>query len=98
MDKFLIKVIEQIGLSRGDVRYDVRFKNSRVEMFYTANKDKSVKHLNKQINFKKGDVILTAISYKYAKPELKKILGKFFSEVKIYTDPKETYALALCKR
>lgn len=98
LDKFLIKVIEQIGLSKKDVRYDVRFKNSRVEMFYVINKDKVVKHLNKKIGFIEGDVILTAISYKYTKNELRDNISKFFSDVKIYTDKSESYALAFCKK
>ncbi len=98
LDNFLIQVIKQLGFKNTEVSYCVRFKNSRVEMFYEIKKDKKVNHLGRTVNFKKGDIIITAISYKYTKPEFKKILYKFFSNVKIYTDKEETYALALCKK
>jgi len=98
IDIFLIEVIKQLGLEEKSVEYDVRFKDSRVEMFYTIKKDKTINYLGRTLNFKKGDIIVTAISYKYTKSELKKILEKFFSSVKIYTDKEETYALALCKK
>ncbi|MFA6145958.1 MAG: L-histidine N(alpha)-methyltransferase [Patescibacteria group bacterium] len=98
LDKFLIKVIEQIGLSKRDVKYDVKFKNSRVEMFYVVNKNKTIKHLNKKIYFNEGDIILIAISYKYNEDEFRKNISKFFSDVKIYTADDKSYALAFCKK
>jgi len=98
INKWLIQITQQLGLSKDDVEYDARFVNSRVEEIYIIKKDKTIKHLGRKVNFRKGDLIIAAISYKYAKPELKKILEKFFSSVKIYTDKDETYALALCKK
>lgn len=98
INNWLIKIPQQLGLSREDITYDVRFMNSRVEELYILNKDKTIRHLGRTLQFKKGDVIITAISYKYSMPTFKKILGKFFSQVSIYSDAKKTYALALCKR
>jgi len=98
INKWLVQIPLQLGLSEGEINYDVRFVNSRIEELYILKKDKTIKHLGRTLNFKKGDVIITAISYKYTKPEFKKMLEKFFSEVKIYPDPKDTYALALCKK
>ena len=98
MDKFLISVINQLGLNTNGVKYSARFKNSRVEMIYTLKDNKTIKHLGRTLNLRKGDMIITAISYKYSKKEFKKILSKFFSQVKLFTDPKETYGLALCKK
>lgn len=98
LDIFLIHVMNQLGFSNSEVSYNVRFKNGRVEMFYCVKKDKSIKHLGKTLNFKKGDTIITAISYKYTKTEFRRILSKFFSSVKIHTDEKNTYALAICKK
>jgi len=98
IEKFLVRVINHIGLSNEDVSYEVRFKDSRVEMIYILKKDKTVSYLNKKIRFYKGDFIITAVSYKYSKEEFQKILSKFFKDVKIYTDTEKTYALALCKK
>ncbi|MBS3117669.1 L-histidine N(alpha)-methyltransferase [Candidatus Woesearchaeota archaeon] len=98
INKWLIQIPQQLGLSKDDIEYDVRFLNSRVEELYILKKDKKIKHLGKTLNFKKGDVVITAISYKYTKPGFNKILEKFFSKVKIYSDSQETYALALCKK
>lgn len=98
INKWLVQIPQQLGLTKNDIAYDVRFVNSRIEELYILKNDKTIKHLGRTLNFKKGDVIITAISYKYTKPEFKKILEKFFSSVKIYSDSKDTYGLALCKR
>ncbi|MCF7860837.1 L-histidine N(alpha)-methyltransferase [Candidatus Woesearchaeota archaeon] len=98
INNWLVQIPQQLGLTKKDIAYDVRFVNSRIEELYILNNDKTIKHLGRTLNFKKGDVIITAISYKYTKPEFKKILEKFFSSVKIYSDSRDTYGLALCKR
>lgn len=98
INKWLVQIPQQLGLTEEDVDYDVRFVNSRIEEIYIIKNDKSIKHLGREVSFKKGDIIIVAISYKYAKPEFQKILSKFFSSVKIYTDEENTYALALCKK
>ncbi len=98
LDKFLFKVIEQIGLSSKDIKYDVRFKNSRVEMSYVLKQNKTVRHFNKKIDFINGDIILVGISYKYTKKELRRNILNFFPYVKIYTDKDNSYALVFCKK
>ncbi len=98
INKWLIQIPLQLGLSKNDVKYNVRFINSRVEELYILKKDKIINHLGRQVKFKKGDIIITAISYKYTNEEFKKILSKFFSKVRIFTDSKDTYALALCEK
>jgi uncharacterized SAM-dependent methyltransferase len=98
VNNFLIECIRQIGFSENEVKFKVRFKDSRVEIIYELKKDKKINHLGRTVEFKKGDFIITAISFKYSKNDLTKILSKFFSKVKIYTDKEETYALALCKK
>lgn len=98
INKWLIHIPQQLGLTKNDISYDVRFINSRVEELYILRKNKTIKHLGRTLNFNKGDLIITAISYKYDKPEFKKTLENFFPSVKIYSDAQETYALALCKR
>ncbi|MBN2052463.1 L-histidine N(alpha)-methyltransferase [Candidatus Woesearchaeota archaeon] len=98
LDKFLIHVIKQIGLKPSEVKYGARFKNSRVEMFYVVKKDKLLNHLGRRIHFKSGDLIVTAISYKYSKSGFIKMLSYFFSNIKTYTDAHNTYALSICKK
>lgn len=98
IDSFLINVIKQIGLKENEVSYGTRFVNSRVEIIYTLLIDKKISYLSKEVDFKKGDIIVTAISYKYSKDTLKKVLSKFFRDVKIMTDKQEVYALALCRK
>ncbi len=98
INKWLIQIPLQLGLEKKYLDYDVRFINSRVEEIYTVKSNKTIKHLGKEIDFKKGDKIIVAISYKYSKQEFKKILNKFFSNVIIYTDKGNSYALALCKK
>jgi uncharacterized SAM-dependent methyltransferase len=97
INNWLIQIPQQLGLSKNDIEYDVRFINSRIEELYILQKDKTIKHLGRTLNFKKGDVIITAISYKYSKNKFEKILRKFFSNVNIYVNTDQTYALALCK-
>ncbi len=96
LDEFLIHVIEQIGLAPDEVEYDARYKNSRVEMYYRVKTTKTVNHLSKSVDFKAGDEILVAISYKFTKDQLDQYLKKFFGNVTIYTDDGQSYALALC--
>lgn len=96
LDDFLIHVVKQIGLDPEDVEYSARFKNSRVEMFYRLKADKTVRHLSKSVDFKEDDEVLVAISYKFSKEELEAYLRRFFGNVRIYTDEKQTYGLALC--
>lgn len=98
INKWLIQIPQLLGLSKKDIYYDVRFVNSRIEELYIVKKDKTIKHLGKTLNFKTGDIIIAAISYKYTKKEFEKILSKFFSYVKLFVDPKETYSLAICKK
>lgn len=98
IDKWLIQVPIQLGLDKDSLIYDVRFVDSRVEEFYVLKRDKTIRHLGKTVQFKKGDVILVAISYKYTKDALNKNLNKFFKNVNVVTDKEETYALALCQK
>ena len=98
VNDWLIKIPLSLGLKREEVEYSARFVNSRVEELYIIKKDKKIKHLGREVDFKKGDIIIAAISYKYGKADFEKILNKFFSYVKLYLDKEETYALAICKK
>lgn len=97
IDNFLFPMINLVSIQKEDVTFDCRFidEESRIEMFYILNKNKTIKNNNQTIEFRKGDYIITGISYKYSKPTFKKILNKFFN-IKVFFDKDETYALSLC--
>ena len=98
INQWLIKVPLSLGLKENDVKYEVRFVNSRIEEIYILQKNISVKHLGKTVNFKEGDIIVVAISYKYTKDKFEQNIQKFFSDVKIYVDKDKSYALAFCRK
>ncbi len=98
INQWLIQIPLNLGLLKNDIKYGVRFVNSRIEELYTLKKDKTIKHLGRTIKLNKGDIIIVAISYKYSKKEFEEIMSKFFSKIKTYTDSNETYILALCER
>jgi len=97
-NRFSIQPIKQLGLEEDDVEFGVRFRNSRVESFYTLKKDKKITFLGKTVNFFKGDQIVVIISYKYDKSDFISFLKMYFDGVKIYVSPNQSYALALCKK
>src|SRR3989338_2803377 len=98
INKWLIKVPLLLGLKESDIKYEVRFVNSRIEEIYILQKYISLKHLGKTVKFEKGDIIIVAISYKYTKDKFKQNIKKFFPKVKIYTDKDKSYTLAFCKK
>lgn len=98
IDELLFKTVSKIGFSREEVKYGARFRGSRIEMFYTIIKDKLIVHNGKKIQFKAGDKIILAISYKYTKDLLLETLNLYFENVELFEDIDEVYTLALCKK
>ncbi|MCX8158787.1 MAG: L-histidine N(alpha)-methyltransferase [Candidatus Pacearchaeota archaeon] len=97
-NKFFIYVLMQLGFNQDEVEYDVRFKNSRIEFYYTIKKDKTITFQNKKVSFSKGDQIIVAMTYHYEEDEFIGYLKMYFNDVKKYILPDGSYALALCKR
>lgn len=97
-DKWFMPLMKALGFKKGEVEYDAKFRNNRMESFYKIKKDKKIKYDGKEINFRKGDEILVFKLYKYYPKELNKFLKMYFSEVKMVSDPEKEYALALCKK
>jgi len=97
-DNFLEKIPRQLGLDKDEVEYNVRFKNSRVEAFYTIKKDKVIEFQRKKVTFNKGDQIIVAVSYKYNESEFVSFLNLYFDEVTARVSDDKSYALALCKK
>lgn len=98
IDNWLVKILTQIGLDKKDLVYDVRFKNSRIEEYYSILKDFEISFLGKTVKFNKGDQIITAVSYKYDADDLKGVLKMYFDDVKMYSSKDKLYALVLCRK
>jgi uncharacterized SAM-dependent methyltransferase len=98
IDDLLFKTVNKMGFARDEVKYSARFRGSRIEMFYTVLKDKILVASGKKIQFKAGDKIIVAISYKYTKDKLLETLNLYFEDVELFTDKDNVYTLALCKK
>lgn len=98
LDKLLVKILTQVGFKEEDLEYGARFKNSRIEMFYTVKKDVKISFLDKDVPFNKGDQIVVAISYKYNKDDFKGFMDIYYDDVEVFTSEDDSYALALCKK
>jgi uncharacterized SAM-dependent methyltransferase len=97
-DKFSKLPILSLGLAKEDIEFGVRFKNSRIESYYSIKNPKTVSFLGKTVNFQKGDQIISVISYKYDQNDLISFLRMYFNDVRVYVSPGKGYALALCKK
>jgi uncharacterized SAM-dependent methyltransferase len=98
VDEFLIHIPLQLGLSREEVKLGARFKNSRVELYYTLQKEKKIKFQDKEVVFDKGDQILVSVSYKYSKEDFIGFLNLYFDDVLAKVSEDGSYSLTLCKK
>jgi len=98
LDELLIKTLTQIGLKKENLEYGARLKNQRIEMYYTIKKDCSIKFLEKEVMFNKGDQIIVAVSYHYNKEDFISFMKMYFGKVDFYISKDESYALVLCKK
>ena len=98
IDTWLGKILSQIGLEKENLEYNVRYRNSRIEEYYTITRDIEVTFLGRTVRFNKGDQIITAVSYKYTKEDFMSYLKMYFSGVNLFTSKDGSYALALCKK
>ncbi len=98
LDKLLVKTLLQIGFKEENLKYGARFKNSRVEMYYTILKDCKITFLEKEIKFNTGDQIIVGVSYKYNKSDFISFMKLYFDQVDIKISEDGSYALALCKK
>ena len=98
LDELLSKTLEQIEIKKADIEYGARFRNSRVEMFYTIKRDFSISFLDKKVDFAKGDQIIVASSYKYDEESFRSYMKLYFDDTKLYITKDKSYALALCRK
>lgn len=97
-DLFLGKVLEQIGFSREEIEYNARYRNHRVECFYTIKKDKEILFHGRKVHFGKGDQIIVSVSYKYDQKHLEDALKLYFDHYQVFLNQEKDWALALCKK
>lgn len=98
IDEMLVKTLELLGFNKNEIQYGARFRGSRIEMFYTLRQDKTLVSKGKKIEFKVGDSIIVAISYKYTKDSLLELLMMYFDNIETFVSNDGIYALALCKK
>lgn len=98
VDNFLKHIPLQLGLQEKDITFSTRFRNSRVEIIYTINKEKTIEFNQKKITFNEGDQLLVSVSYKYSPDDFKSFLKMYFSKSEIFTLEDNSYCLALCKK
>ena len=87
INRWLVQIPQQVGLSKEDIKYDVRFVDSRIEEVYIIKKDKTIKHLGRVVTFKKGDIIIVAISPAYIHGR-KSITGPWMYDIDIIASQK----------
>lgn len=92
---WFIKLMHELGFSDGDVQYDARFANGRLELFYRVKRDKIFVCNGKRVKFHKGDEIIVAVQYKYFAHELETFAKMYFSDVRVFPDKDNEYALIL---
>jgi len=98
VNDFLIHIPLQLGLEREDVQFGTRFKNSRIELYYTLRKEKDIKFQDKKVTLYKGDQIIVSISYHYNKEDFISYMKMYFADSKIYISEDKSYSLALCNK
>lgn len=97
-NQWLSHIMTNLGFNRNEIEYNARFANEKVECFYTIKKDKEIISQNNKKRFKSGDKIIVASIYKYYAKELEDFCRMYFSDVKLFKDSEEEYAIVICKK
>jgi len=95
---WFIHIVKGLGFNDNEVKIDARFANGRLEWFYTLEVDKTIFHMDKTVNFKKGDEIVVAIQYKFYENEWREFYELYFADVELLKDEDKEYAIAICKK
>jgi len=98
IDELLFKTLEQLGFSKKEVSYSSRFRGHRIEMVYTIKVLKVIENHGMKVEFKPGDKVIVAYSYKYSKDSLLEWLNLYFSSVQPMISKDNSYMLVLCKK
>lgn len=95
---FLRKPLDILGLSEKKLRPSFRFANNRSEAVYTLKENKTFKYKGSLIKLRKGDRIMTSVSYKHKKEDLMTYLHMQFSTIEAYESKDKLSLLAVCKK
>ncbi len=98
VNDWLIHIPLQLGLSEEDVEFGVRFRNGRIEAYYTIKNDKEVSLQTKKVRFNKGDQMIVVVAYKHDQSKLEGYLKMHFQDVMIKISKDSSKALALCTK
>lgn len=98
VESFLVNIPLQLGLKKDDLEYSARFRNSRIEFFFTIKNDRKVAFQDKNVYFNKGDQIIVAIAYKHDKEDLKSYFNMYFSQADFVFSKDKAQVFILCKK
>lgn len=98
LDNLLSKTLTQIGLDEKNIEYGARFRNQRVEMYYTIKDNCSIKFFGNEVHFNKGDQIIVAVSYHYNKDDFVSFMKMYFGKTDFYFSEDDSYCLVVCKK
>ena len=91
-------LMSEMGFEDGQIEYDARFENGRVECFYTLKENVVLDFEGQRFEFKKGDEVIVAVLYKYYEQELLKFCKMYFREVELLKDRDGEQAIVVCKK
>ena len=97
-DNFFSKVLTQIGFDKKDLEFSTRYREPRIEWYYTIKRDKMISLGDRTIQFNAGDQILVAVTYRYTKEEFQRALKYYFNKVEFFTSKDGSRAIVLCKK
>ncbi len=97
-ERFFSYMPLQLGLSKEDISFDVRFCNSRIEFFFTLAHNITVSFQNKKVSFFKGDKIIAGVFYRYPQKEFMPYLSMYFKKLIPFFSDDGRYILALCQK
>ncbi len=98
LKKLLINIPMGLGFKEEELKMNIELVESRIEVYYNIEVDKTVELYGKKIEFKKGDKLLVLLSYKYEKKDLLKILNMYFDEVDMKISEDGFYSVSICKK
>ncbi|MEK6893565.1 MAG: L-histidine N(alpha)-methyltransferase [Nanoarchaeota archaeon] len=98
VESFLIHIPLQLGLKKENLEYGARFKNSRIEFYFSIKDDQKIEFQGKTVLFNKGDQIIVAIAYKHDKEDLKAYFNMYFNEADILLSKDDAQAFVLCAK
>ena len=97
-NEWMIHIPLQLGLTRKDVEFGARFRNQRIEIYYSLLNDKAVKFQDKLVHFDKGDQIVVAVAYKHDLSDLSTYLNMHFDAVTLKVSKDQSKVFAICTR